>query len=74
MTTTKLKKLKGQLELTELVEPTYRIVYRVPLTKNLQAWVTSDWEQFVRKYAQITMTRLPIVSVDITWEGIKNDK
>lgn len=74
MTTTKLKKLKGQLELTELIEPTYRLVYRVPLTKNLQAWATSDWEQFVRKYAQITMTRLPIVSVAITWEGIKNDK
>ena len=74
MTTTKLKKVKGNLELTELVEPTYRLVYRIPLSKNLQAWATSDLEQFIRKYAQLTMTRLPIVSVVITWEGIKNDK
>lgn len=71
---TKLKKVKGNLELTELVEPTYRLVYRIPLSKNLQAWATSDLEQFIRKYAQLTMTRLPIISVAITWEGIKNDK
>ena len=74
MTTTKLKKVKGNLELTELIEPTYRLVYRIPLSKNLQAWATSDLDQFIRKYAQLTMTRLPIVSVAITWEGIKNDK
>ena len=74
MTTTKLKKVKGNLELTELIEPTYRLVYRIPLSKNLQAWATSDLEQFIRKYAQLTMTRLPIISVVITWEGIKNDK
>jgi len=74
MTMTKLKKVKGNLELTELVEPTYRLVYRIPLSKNLQAWATSDLEQFIRKYAQLTMTRLPIISVAITWEGIKNDK
>lgn len=44
----------------------YNIAYRLPLGSSTQVWSTEDFDTFVRKYINLTLSKITILSVTIT--------
>lgn len=61
------------LAISRLEAPRYSIVYRLPLGHATNIWATEDFNQFVRKYAMLTMNKVTILDVVIQYEGVKRD-
>lgn len=69
----KLLRKGGYLMLRKLVNPSFGISYRLPLTKEIVNWHTDSLETLVRKYAQLTLSNVHINDVLIKWEDIENE-
>lgn len=59
------------LAISRLENPSYSIVYRLPLGQATQTWTTEDFNQFVRKYAMMSMNKVTIIDIVITYKGVK---
>ena len=69
----KLLRKNGYLFLRKLINPSFAISYKLPLTKETVNWHTDSLEALVRKYATLTMNKVTINDVLIKWEDISNE-
>lgn len=69
----KLLRKSGYLFLRKLINPSFAISYKLPLTKETVNWHTDSLETLVRKYATLSMNKVTINDVLIKWEDISNE-
>ena len=69
----KLLRKNGYLFLRKLINPSFAISYKLPLTKETVNWHTDSLEALVRKYATLTNNKVTINDVLIKWEDISNE-
>ena len=69
----KLLRKSGYLFLRKLINPSFAISYKLPITKETVNWPTDSLEALVRTYATLTMNKVTINDVLIKWEDISNE-
>lgn len=56
------------VNIKQLTNPVFTLVYQLPLMPATQAWITDDFDRLVRKYASLSISKVNIISITIKGE------